>query len=213
MIAIVVSEKEEVRERMGRALEGFEVINCINFLDAVYTVSQNKNGRGLMFADFNLRQYNGVELLKISKVINSHIQSVLMIKKTDEEAEIEGVQSEIDLIIEYEKADSVNRAYIDRLVMQYSPVLPTFINKNELTVKGISVKLAKKEMMIVSILIDKNGEIVNREEITQRIWQSTKNVRKVDIHVKAIRTKFAEAGLPELIITVRGEGYYWSNSS
>ena len=164
-----------------------------------------------MLADFRLSQYNGAELLELSKSINPRLQSVLVIRQADEEAEIVGLESEIDLIIEYEKSELVNKAQLNRLATQCSKRATPILEDSELVVNGISIELTRREMMVVSILIKNAGEVVGREEIAEMVWKSTKNARNIDIHIKMIRIKLKRAGLPNFIITVYGEGYCWSN--
>ena len=209
MIVIVVSEHEKVRKKIERMLEGIEVVHCDNFLDGVSTVLEKEKECRIVLADFDITPFNGVELLELVRKINRHIQTVLMIRSGDREAEMEGLSRKIDLIIEYNKAVEINREYIERLIAQQNLKISTYIEGDELILNGKRVVLTRKEMEILTILIENGVEVVRREDIVERIWQGGGGIRKVDIHIKAMRSKLKSVGLPNCIVTVSGVGYRW----
>jgi len=209
MIAIVVSGDEKIRKRIEGMLEGIEIINCDDFYDAIGEITKKQNECRLVLADFNLTPLNGIRFLEVVRKINRNIQTILIIRKADEGIEMEALKSEVDLIIECSKANTVNRVYIERLIAQQNPKVSTYIEGNELIVKGKKVVLTRKEMEIARILIGKEGEIVGREEMIERIWRDKGGIRKIDLHIKTMRSKLKRAGLPNCIITVSGVGYRW----
>jgi DNA-binding response OmpR family regulator len=66
--------------------------------------------------------------------------------------------------------------------------------------------LAPKELDLLALLVQSNGDLVTREEIMETIWNTSwvGSSRTVDVHVATLRAKL---GRPELIETVRGAGY------
>jgi len=208
MEIIVVSEKTKKRERMLRILEGKKVVMCKGFLEGIEEIIKRKGGELVVVAEYKMTPYNGVELLKSVKKMKGRVYTVLMIEEGDREGEMEGLRNEIDLMIEEGKADGVIRAYIEKLMMQRRKV-GEVIKRNKLVLNGIEVELTRKELEVVRILIENKGEIMGREEIVEKIWNSRENVRKVDIHIKEIRKKLERSGLSNYIVTVSGVGYRW----
>ena len=210
MIVVVASEKEEVRNRMSTVLEGYEVVECDNFLDVIGAVSLAKDECKIVLADYDLKPFNGIALLESVKKMRTGIRTILLIDKSDEEAEIEGLfKREIDLVLEYEKPDTVIRVYVERLLERSKQLGPTYIRGNELIIEGCSVALTRKEIEILSVLIKNKGEAMSREEISSKIWLGVEKVRKIDFHINSIRAKLAENGLFNYIVTVPKVGYRW----
>jgi len=213
MIVLVVSEEIKVRKRISRLLEEYEVIESPNFLDAVGVVSQNYNDCCAVVVDYALKPFNGVELLNFVKKMKSNIHTILVMKEANAEAEMEGLNNEIELIIDCEKSDLINKRYIKRLLTKNKPLAKLDTRSNELIVEGVRVALTKSEMILVGLLINNVGVTTSRRDIVTRLWQNEEdvNTRKVDVHIKIIRGKLAEKGLGDYIFTVRGIGYRWTN--
>jgi len=209
MVAVVLSKDENIKERIEKMVEGIEVIECKNFLDTITTISQKEKECELVFADYKLEPYGGIELLSAAKKIKRTVRTVLMISREDEEGEVEGLRSDIDLVMEYEKRDRVNSAYIKRLLEQRVEAI-VYVRGMELLVNGEVIELTRIDSQIISLLIEKRNEVVRREEILEKVWgQTNESVRKVAMHVRAIRQKLEDEGVSNCIVTVSGEGYKW----
>jgi len=209
MLAIVISDKEEIRKEVVKLLKEYEVVECTDFLETVSTVSQKSSECSMVLADYRLSPYSGVELLSTVKKMKQAIRTVLLVSREDEEAEVEGLRKEIDLVMDYEKTETVNRAYIDRLLEQRVEP-PVYVRGMELIANGEVVELSRIDFQIVNLLIEKSNEVVRREEILERVWgQSDEPIRKVAMHVRAIRKKLEEGGISNCIVTVSGEGFKW----
>ena len=213
MVAIVVSRHEKIRKKIDNVLEGLEIIKCDNVLDAIGVISKRQNECRLVLADFDLTPLDGVQFLEVVRRMNAFIKTALIIEKADEKVEIEALGSEIDEIIDLGKSDSVNRTYIHRLLVNKNTRTYVYSKGNELIVNDVSVALTMKEIEIISILVNSGGEIVGREEMSEKLWQKSGNNRKIDVHIRAIRAKLADAGLPNFITTVSGRGYRWDDAA
>lgn len=79
----------------------------------------------------------------------------------------------------------------------------------EVTVAGRTVPLTAKEFGFLELLMRQPGRVFTREQITRSLWEQEfdgfSNV--VDVHVKNVRRKLAEAGAHDSIETLRGAGY------
>lgn len=76
---------------------------------------------------------------------------------------------------------------------------------------GSELSLTRKEFDLLCCLIQNKGRVLSREQLLEAVWgvSFVGETRTVDMHVKTLRKKLAEAspGAEESIITVRGSGY------
>ena len=81
--------------------------------------------------------------------------------------------------------------------------------RHEVKVKGRTVKLATKEFLLLSLLLESDGKVLSRESLLQTIWEHDAGLeldtRTVDQHVARLRRKLGSAA--ELIETVPNFGY------
>lgn len=76
--------------------------------------------------------------------------------------------------------------------------------------KGKSIKLTPREYELLRCFIERQGEIISREELLKQIWgyDSYPDTRTVDAHIAKLRHKIEDnPEEPKLIITVHGIGY------
>lgn len=78
--------------------------------------------------------------------------------------------------------------------------------RRECTVAGETVMLAPKEFDLLWELLERDGEVLNREQLLEKVWGYTYagDTRTVDVHVRQLRKKLGDA-CP--IVTVWGSGY------
>jgi DNA-binding response OmpR family regulator len=76
--------------------------------------------------------------------------------------------------------------------------------------KGKSLKLSPREYEILKCLIEREGEIVSRDELLNHVWgyDSYPNTRTIDAHIAKLRGKIEDKpDEPKLIVTIHGIGY------
>ena len=76
--------------------------------------------------------------------------------------------------------------------------------------KGRSLKLSPREYELLRCFIERQGEIISREELLKQIWgyDSIPDTRTVDAHIAKLRRKIEDnPEEPKLIVTVHGIGY------
>lgn len=82
--------------------------------------------------------------------------------------------------------------------------------KYEARKKGKSLDLSPREYEILKFFVEKQGEIVSREDLLNAVWgyESFPNTRTVDTHVAKLRQKIEDKPEdPKHIVTVHGIGY------
>ena len=78
-----------------------------------------------------------------------------------------------------------------------------------LTVDGERVDLTKNEYRILLTLLEKKGQVVSRETLMERLWETDDFVDEntLTVNVARLRRKLEAAGLPGFIATKKGLGY------
>jgi two-component system, OmpR family, response regulator len=81
--------------------------------------------------------------------------------------------------------------------------------RREVTARGKQVSLTTKEFGLLELFLRHPGQVLSREQIARQVWsgdfEADSNV--LEVHVRNIRRKLAEAGHEDAIETVRGAGY------
>lgn len=80
----------------------------------------------------------------------------------------------------------------------------------EVTVRGDSVHLPRKEFELLELLMENAGRVLTRDTLIDRIWGTDYfgDTRTLDVHVKRLRAKAEEDPKdPKHLITIRGLGY------
>lgn len=99
------------------------------------------------------------------------------------------------------KGSSPKELYIGDLVMDGT--------RHQVTRKGKSIELTKKEYDLLEYLIENQGIVLTREQILEKVWgyDYFGGTNVVDVYIKYIRDKVDEPFTDKLIHTIRGVGY------
>lgn len=83
------------------------------------------------------------------------------------------------------------------------------VSDGTLTANGQKVELTRNEFKILQLLLEHRGEIVSREAIMTRLWESDNFVDEntLTVNVTRLRKKLESAGLTDFIRTRKGAGY------
>ena len=73
------------------------------------------------------------------------------------------------------------------------------------------MKLTAKEFELLRALMERPGRVLTRDRLLDEVWGSdiTVTSRTIDTHLKRLREKLGDAG--ELVETVRGVGYRFTD--
>jgi two-component system alkaline phosphatase synthesis response regulator PhoP len=82
-------------------------------------------------------------------------------------------------------------------------------SKHEITAKGHVLQTTLKEYNLLMLLCKNAERVQEREAIFTEVWNDTYigETRTLDIHIKELRKKLADAGSDAEIRTIRGVGY------
>ena len=83
------------------------------------------------------------------------------------------------------------------------------IGARQATVNGKSVALTGAEFNALSYLMERVGQTISKQEMTQEVLKRPLEAydRAMDVHVSRIRQKLSAAGVTNVIQSVRGVGY------
>ncbi len=83
------------------------------------------------------------------------------------------------------------------------------IIRNEVMVDNKLLILKRKEIQLLSYMLDHMNIILSREELLERVWNydDFDVTRTVDMHIKRLRDKLSGANAEICIATIRGAGY------
>jgi len=75
---------------------------------------------------------------------------------------------------------------------------------------GKSTKLTPRLITLLSILMEKHGEVVEREALFKKVWETnyTGDTRTLDVHISWLRSAIElDPNNPKFLKTIRGVGY------
>lgn len=102
-----------------------------------------------------------------------------------------------------------------RTAVLHAGVVELDTSARALKVRGVPLVLTAKELAIMEFFLRHEGQVLNREQILENVWdyalEDGRNL--VEVYVTRLRKKFAEAGLPDAFVTARGLGYRFQPSA
>ena len=83
------------------------------------------------------------------------------------------------------------------------------VERHQVTVKGQTVELTKKEFDLLRHLLENKDRVLTREALLDSVWgfDFVGETNSVDVYIRFLRSKIDEAFGIKLIHTVRGVGY------
>ena len=210
----------------GLAAEGFEVTSATDGNAALARFERDRPD--LLVLDVMLPGLNGTE---VAKRIRGH-SAVPIIMLTAKDSEIDKVVG-----LELGADDYVTKPFSMReLAARIRAVLrrggewdlpdvgaPLDVRgvrldpeRYEVTVRGESVELPPKEFALLELLMRNAGRVMTRDLIIDRVWGAdyVGDTKTLDVHIKRLRGRIErDAHTPELIITIRGVGYKFTDDA
>jgi DNA-binding response OmpR family regulator len=132
---------------------------------------------------------------------------------------------ESDKFVEKDAADAVLSLpfTVQKLVNRIKPLLPgdgknvlhvgpirLDLEKRRVRCLGKNTKLTPRLVTLLNLLMDKHGEVVERESLFKKAWETnyTGDTRTLDVHISWLRRAIElDPDNPKLLKTIRGVGY------
>lgn len=214
---LIVEDEKNLSFLLSRHLtsEGYDVVLASDGeigLDLVY-----KNHIDLIIADLMMPNMDGITMIKVLRENDIHIP-VLIISAKDtlldkKQGFLSGADDYMVKPIEFEELGFRVAALLKRSKAVYERKLrikDVELDFNSLSVNSgdISIKLPKKEFLLLFKLMTQPGTLFTRRQLIDEIWGYDKesSERTVDVHIKRIRRRLV-AIKRIWIDTVHGIGY------
>ncbi len=213
---LVIEDDVAIRQELSELLENasYEAAVLEDFVNAKNAILAA--GADLILLDINIPGLNGELLLR--EIRKETDVPVVMVTSRDSEAD------EV-LSMSYGADDYITKPYNPTiLLLRISAILKraehtaSVCHYKDLCInsaKGVLKKgeeelfLTKNEMIILQVLLDKQGVIVSRDELMTALWDNNEfvNDNALTVNISRLRAKLAEFGYEDMIETRKKQGY------
>ena len=215
---ILLVEDEEKLARMVEMelrYEGYEVAKAF---DGRSGLEQALSGKyDLVLLDIMLPQLSGMEVLRRLRR-ESDLPVIMLTARDSVIDKVSGLDSGADDYITkpfaIEELLARIRAALRKRSVRSGKLLTAGdlvmdVERHQVTVRGQSVELTKKEFDLLRQLLENKGRVLTREALLDSVWgfDFVGETNSVDVYIRFLRSKIDEAFGFKLIHTVRGVGY------
>ena len=221
LILVVDDESRMIRFiRMNLELEGYEVIEAGNGVEALEQVRQHVPD--LIVMDVMMPELDGFETLRLLREFST-IPVILLTVKSEEEDKIRGLELGADDYITKpfsprELSSRVNAvlrradwpAPPPRTILKIDERLEVDFNRHQVLVDGKRVDLRPTEYRLLSHLIQNAGWVVPHDTLLAKVWgyEYRDETHYLRLYINYLRKKIEiNPAQPQYILTERGVGY------
>lgn len=214
----LVEDDDNIRKLVSYALckEGFDIkefSSPIEFWDEIKNTIPK-----LILLDIMLPDEDGLSVLKHlrEKSKTKDIPVIMLTAKGSEFDKVTGLDMGADDYIAkpfgmtelISRIRAVLRRYEKTQTDKIYKVGELYVNpaKHIIEVSGESITLSYKEYSLLMVLLEAEGNVVERETLLTKVWgEFYAESRTLDVHIRKLRVKLGAAG--DIIETVKGIGY------
>jgi two-component system, OmpR family, alkaline phosphatase synthesis response regulator PhoP len=227
-LTILIAEDEQSISsvlKLNFELEGFEVLLAETGRSALDQYKQSRNTISLVVLDVMLPDINGFEICQQIKNTDPGMPVIFLTAKGESEDRIKGLKTGGDdyLVKPFNLEELLLRIQnlLKRSGKSPGPVVYSF-GKNSIDfstweisgVGGKSETISKREIQLLRLLIDKENEVVSRDEILSKLWEEHENPssRTIDNFILNFRKYFEKnPRSPKHFHSIRGVGYKFTS--
>ncbi len=224
---LVIEDEKPIRDMVSFALRraGFEVSEAGSGHEAETVVGSTKPD--VILLDWMLPDTSGIEILRRFKRDEAfkHIPVMMLTARSEEDDKIFGLDTGAD--------DYVTKPFSTKELMARIRVLLRrnqseeaveelslgFINidvaSHRVTINNKSVELGPTEYRLLKFFMTHVNRVYSRSQLLDNIWGRNVYIeeRTVDVHVLRLRKLLKPHGCADMLQTVRGAGYRFSDLS
>ena len=204
--------------------EGFDVYGADDGLAGLEMIERNPPD--LIILDLMLPFQNGYQVCKKLRQEGNNVPIIMLTVKDQELDKVLGLELGADDYVTKPFSLRELLAHVNALLRRSAePISESTLfcigetefdlKKYEALKRGKDITYTTLEFQMVSLLYQKKGEVVTREDFLNRVWGENNTVvteRTIDSHIGNIRKKLEDdASDPKYILSVRGVGYKLSN--
>ena len=220
-LILICDDDPVVHESMGLYLdaEGFGHISAYDGEQAI-ELAQSEHP-DLMILDLMMPKLAGTDVCRIIRK-TSKLPIIMLTAKSEEIDRILGLELGADDYIVKPFSPREVLARIRAVLRRFSdgrpqeddgivryPQLEISLSNYQVKAMGQIVPCTPKEVEILHMLALSAGQVFSREQILSRVWgyDYFGDTRTVDTHIKRIRQKLPQTGVPWGLKTIYGVGY------
>ena len=220
MKILIIEDDVNYRDNLCKLLEKwqFKLVVAEDFSNIIEIFI--KEQPNLILLDINLPQYDGFywcsKIRELSKVpiifISSRNTTIDMVMSINMGGD-DFIQKDFDQQILIAKINAILRrtySYIDTndTIIEHKGLVLN-LKDGQVYYDDKKINLTGNEFRILSILMENKGNIVTREKIMRKLWESDNFVddNTLTVNVTRLRKKLEYVGKTDFIITKKGQGY------
>lgn len=211
-----IEDDKDIAQIINKTLtkQGYKVetfYDGTSFFDRFATKKPN-----MILLDMMLPDFSGSEILKKLRADrkNDDIEIIIISANHMLMDKVDGldlgaddyIEKPFDLLELMSRVGVKVRRYRQSMVLEIQDLVID-LNKRECKRNNVIVELTNKEFDILVLLMKKRGNVVTREELFEKIWNTNQILesRALDMHIKSLRSKIDPN--QTIIKTVYGIGY------
>jgi len=189
--------------------KGFDVVSAQNGSEAVSQLKQTDPSLVIVNAP-SLRS-TGIRICLSIRKKDAKIPIILIVEK-EKAVDKELVDSMVSLPFTVQKLVNRVKALMPgdgNNVVSVGPIRLDLENRRVRSL-GKNTKLTPRLITLLQILMDKHGEVVEREALFKKVWETnyTGDTRTLDFHISWLRRAIElDPDNPKFLKTIRGVGY------
>lgn len=220
-LILIADDDPVVHESMGLYLdsEGFGHVSAYDGEQAIELA--NSEHPDLMILDLMMPKQSGTDVCRLIRK-TSKLPIIMLTAKSEEIDRILGLELGADDYIVKPFSPREVLARIRAVLRRFSdaqpqeddgivryPQLEINLANYQVKAMGQVVPFTPKEVEILHMLASSAGQVFSREQILSRVWgyDYFGDTRTVDTHIKRIRQKLPQEGVPWGLKTIYGVGY------
>ena len=217
MTILVCDDDKEIVDAIEIYLiqEGYQVVKAYDGEQALDMLRTKKID--LMVIDVMMPKLDGIRATFQARKTSS-IPIIILSAKTEDADKILGLNVGADDYITkpfaIEELLARIRAALRKRAVHTGSILTAGelamdVERHQVSVRGQSVELTKKEFDLLHQLLENKGRVLTREALLDSVWgfDFVGETNSVDVYIRFLRSKIDEAFGIKLIHTVRGVGY------
>ncbi len=224
-LILVVEDEAPIREMLRFALgrADFRVAEAANAQEARLRMADERPD--LILMDWMMPGTSGVELTRElkSQPTSRDIPVIMVTARAEEEDKVRGLNIGCDDYLSKPFSYPELIARIQAVMRRAVPGgederlaingLEVDAASQRVTAKGSPVKLGPTEYRLLHFFVSHPERVYTREQVLDRVWGQNVYVeeRTVDVHIRRLRKALEPFGYDNMIQTVRGSGYRFSD--
>ncbi|HUP92128.1 MAG TPA: phosphate regulon transcriptional regulator PhoB [Solimonas sp.] len=224
-LILVVEDEAAIREMIRFALvrAEFRVVEAGDAAEARLRIADERPD--LILMDWMMPGISGVELTRKLKAqaTTRDIPVIMVTARAEEEDKVRGLNTGADDYLSKPFSFPELIARMQAVLRRSSPGgedekmaingLEVDVAGQRVTARGEPVRLGPTEYRLLHFFISHPERVYTREQVLDRVWGQNVYVeeRTVDVHIRRLRKALEPFGYADMIQTVRGTGYRFSD--